>query len=116
RGIRFIETQLPHVQQQVNTLQDDLHQFRQANGVENLASQSQEFAQRANEVTKQGSEVTIQLAEARQRQVQLQQKLSLQPDELIALQILNSEPRYHNLLYQLRSNDQRSPPKLVVCK
>lgn len=106
RGIRFIETQLPHVQQRVNTLQDEIQQFRQTNGIEALQTQGQEFSQRANAVSQQGSEVAVQLAEARQRQAMLQQKLSLQRDETIALQILNSEPRYHNLLYQLRSNDQ----------
>lgn len=107
RGINFIETQLPHVQRQVNTLRDDIQQFRQAHGGRDIQTQSQEFARRTSEITKQGFEVEVQLAEARQQQSLTQQKLSLEPDETIALQLLNREQRYHNLLYQLRSNDQQ---------
>ena len=107
RGIAFIETQIPQVQQQVQQRRTEIEQLYRQNGIKNLDAQMGLVTARTTEVAKQKAEVNGKILQANQQYTELQSRMALQPNEAIAANILSQNPRYQGLLSQLQVVDQK---------
>jgi succinoglycan biosynthesis transport protein ExoP len=112
QGIKFIEVQVPKIQQRITTLREETRQFYQQHGLQNQEAQIQLFSTRAVAIAKQQAEVEGRLAEARRQYTELQQRMALQPNEAIALTLLNQDSRYQELLLQLQKTDSQIATEL----
>ena len=107
KGLRFVEAQIPQVQQRVDTLRNKIQQFHQEYGLKNLEGQVQLITNRSTEVAKQSADIQVKLAEARQQYQDLQARLALKPEETIAKTLLQQDQRYQVLLQQFQLLDSR---------
>lgn len=96
QGINFIDGQLPDLQTQVNTLQDQLEVFRREYDFVTPEMQSSELSGISNSLTTKRSNLTSQLAEAQQVFDDLQ-------SENGAIAVLDTAPIYSQLLRELRT-------------
>jgi polysaccharide biosynthesis transport protein len=111
RGIEFIEAQLPKVEQQLQSLQTKLRQWRQQHGGLDSALAKQ-FSVRVNEVSQQGTEIQIKLTEA-YRQLESQEKQTeIQANGSVAIAILDSSKSYQTTLQKLERVDSQIASKI----
>ncbi|WP_416666733.1 GumC family protein [Egbenema bharatensis] len=101
-GVRFIEEQLPAVEQRVSQIQDELQQIQQQNGLIDPGTQGGQLSTRIDDI------VTLELATDRELQEQqvlfsnLQRQLdNLTPEQAIAASALSEDPNYQALQTQL---------------
>ncbi|WP_416672215.1 GumC family protein [Egbenema bharatensis] len=95
QGIQFVDNQLPALQEQVDSLQDQLQTFRQSNGFIDPDSQT-------TRISSQGSTLDQQQAEVEQKLSQARSYLeTLQRDDG-ALATLSQSPTYQQLLSQIQ--------------
>lgn len=106
-GLDFIESQVPQVQQQIKQLQSKIETLHQLNGLNNLDAQRQLLIDRTTEIAKQKAEVSGRILQAHQQYTELQNRMSLRPNEAIAAYILSQNPRYQVLLRQWQTVDQK---------
>ncbi|PSB60687.1 capsular biosynthesis protein, partial [filamentous cyanobacterium CCP1] len=102
-GIRFIEDQLPAVEQRVSQIQDELQQIQQQNGLIDPDLQGGQLSSRVDDI------VTLELQTDRDLQEQqilfanLQRQLdNLTPEQAIAASALSEDPNYQALQTQLQ--------------
>lgn len=107
RGIDFIETQIPQVQQQVQQLRTEIEQLYRQNGLKDLDVQMGLVTARTTEVARQKAEVNGKILQANQQYTELQSRMSLRSNDAIAATILSQNPRYQTLLNQLQTVDQK---------
>jgi capsular exopolysaccharide synthesis family protein len=93
-GIKFIEQQVPKLQQRVDTLQAQLQSFRQRNGVINPDLQGQQAAGQAGNLKEQEVDNKIKLAETQSRYNTLEQQQARQN----SVTVLAESPQYGALL------------------
>ncbi|MGD1900500.1 MAG: GumC family protein [Phormidesmis sp.] len=96
QGINFVEAQLPDLQAQVNTLQDQLEAFRRQYDFITPEMQSEALSGVSDALVTKRSELTGDLSEAQQRFDSLQ-------SEDGAIAALDGAPVYQQLLGELRS-------------
>ncbi len=96
QGLQFIDEQLPNLQQEVDTLQAELQQFRQDYNFTEPGIHFNQLAQKAATLEQQRFQLQQEMAQA---QTRLQ---SLQGDSG-ALAALENSPAYQQVLGQLRS-------------
>lgn len=101
RGIAFIESQLPGLQQRLHTLRQQLQTLQQT-GTQTLPGQVRLLAARETEVARQKTELNSNLTQARQHYVLLQRRLAIQPGGAIADRILKQDPQYQSVLTQFQ--------------
>lgn len=107
QGLKFIDAQIPQVQQRVSGLRDQIQQFHQQHGLKNLEMQVRLFSARSTEIARQEAELSGKLSNTRQQYQELQMRMALQPDESIAQAILDRDGQYQSLLKQFRELDRQ---------
>ncbi len=105
RAVRFIESQLPSVQNQVRTLESKLQAFRERYQLIEPSELSNQVAGRLGENQQQILATQVELVEAKQRYKQLEGQLSLQPKSIVAASVLSDAPDYQQLVRQLQETD-----------
>lgn len=96
-GIKFIEDQLPELQQRVNTLQDQLQRLQQQYNVIDPATQGGQLSQQIGDITTLQLETNRQLQEQRILYNNLQRQLRMNPQEAITASALTEDPNYRAL-------------------
>ncbi|NJR59662.1 MAG: hypothetical protein HC769_12935 [Cyanobacteria bacterium CRU_2_1] len=107
RGLSFIRSQLPQIQNRVMSLRAEIRQFHQQHGLQNLERQVRMFSVRSTEIAKQSADVDGKLVEAQKQYHALQTRMTLQPNEPIAQTILDQDERYQALLEQFKQLDSQ---------
>ncbi|NET35955.1 MAG: polysaccharide biosynthesis tyrosine autokinase [Cyanothece sp. SIO1E1] len=102
-GIKFIEDQLPELQQRVDGLQEEIQALQERHGLINPDIQGQSIAAKVLEVDNQQLETQAQIEEQRLLYTNLQRQLGLTPNEAIAASALSENPRYQSLLDQIQA-------------
>jgi succinoglycan biosynthesis transport protein ExoP len=106
QGIKFIEGQLPEVQQRVSSIQDELQKLQQQYDLISPETQGGQLSEQINTITTQQLETQRDLQEQKALYNNLQKQLELSPDEAIAASALSEDPSYQQLqttLVQLES-------------
>lgn len=96
QAVKFIDDQLPRLQQEVNELQGNLQQFRQQYNLIDPELQSENLSEQANALEQERLTNQAQLAEARSRYLTLQQQLA----SANSVSVLGEAPYYDTLLSQ----------------
>ena len=96
-----------NLQQQVNDLAGNLQALQQRYKLSDPAAQVAELAKQAREVEAQKLDAQKELQEQRQLHISLQKQLGLTPSEAIATSTLSQEPRYQDLLGQLKRTESQ---------
>lgn len=110
-AIKFVDDQLPKLQQRVELLQGRLRGFRQQNNIVNADIQSQQLANQLDQVTQKQIDNRIQLTRTRAFYTSLQKQLRLQEDVAEAISALSESPRYQKLLDQLQDIEAKIAAK-----
>src|SRR6478672_169198 len=84
QGIRFVEGQLPKLEQRVDKLQAQLQGFRQRYNLLDPQNQAQELSKRFSDIEQQRVDSLIKLNETRSLYNTLQQQLGVAPNQAIA--------------------------------
>lgn len=100
-GIKFIEEQLPAVEQRVSQIQDELQQLQQQNNLLDPDAQGGQLSERSGEIAALNLETNRELQEQRQLFSNLQQQLNLTPEQAVAASALSEDPNYQALQTQL---------------
>jgi len=101
-GVKFIEDQLPELQKRVNTLASQLQSLRQRYRLTDPVAESASMSQQAREVRTQRLDAERLLQEQQILYGRLQGQLGLTPGEAIAASALSENPRYQEVLLQLK--------------
>ena len=101
QGLKFIDSQLPELQNKVRKLQQQLQDFRQDSTFFDPESQNKEIADQLTTFRKQRLDAEIQLKQARAVYGDLQQEIAAKRDERTAGTALRQSPGYQKLLDQL---------------
>jgi uncharacterized protein involved in exopolysaccharide biosynthesis len=107
KGLRFVEAQIPQIQQKITELREEIQSFHQQYGLKNLEAQVRIFSTRSAEVAQQRAEIEGKQAQSRQRLNELQARMALSPEETIAQTLIEQDDRYQVLLQQFRQLDQQ---------
>jgi capsular exopolysaccharide synthesis family protein len=100
-GIKFIENQLPEVQQQVSGVQDELQRLQQQYDLIDPTTQGGQLSEQIGTITTQQLETQRSLQEQRTLYANLQRQLSLTPEQAIAASALSEDPSYGELQTKL---------------
>ncbi|WP_299414709.1 tyrosine-protein kinase domain-containing protein [Acaryochloris sp. IP29b_bin.148] len=101
-GAAFIEQQLPDLKQRVKSLESQLQTLQQQESISDLDSEGAELAKQARELESQRLETQRNLRAQQKLYVNLQKQLGLAPNQAIAASSLSEDPRYQQLLSQLK--------------
>ncbi len=101
-GVTFIEQQLPELRQRVNSLEGQLQTLQQQERISDLDSEGVELAKQARELETQRLETQRNLRAQQKLYANLQKQLGLAPNQVIAASSLSEDPRYQELLNQLK--------------
>jgi polysaccharide biosynthesis transport protein len=105
RAIKFVDTQLPKIQAQVQILERQLQTFREQNHLTDPKIVAAQLIAQMN-ATKQEQQTTqIELDKAKQLYSAIAQQLELQPKGAEAASVLSDAPAYQQLVKQLQDVD-----------
>ncbi|NEQ25038.1 MAG: capsular biosynthesis protein, partial [Microcoleus sp. SIO2G3] len=104
-ALKFVEDNLPELEQQVDALQEQLQQLRQRNALIDPASRGQELSDQVNTFTQQQLDAQVELEQVQRLEADLRAQLTRQPNEGAASSALSQNPRYQSLLTQLQTVD-----------
>lgn len=107
QGLKFVEAQVPQVQQRIDKLRTKIEQFHQQHGLNNLEGQVRLFNARSTEIAKQSADLQGKLAEAQQQEKELQMRMALKPEDKIVENLLKQDQRYQALLNQFQLLDRQ---------
>ncbi|MBD1878453.1 polysaccharide biosynthesis tyrosine autokinase [Coleofasciculus sp. FACHB-T130] len=102
QGIKFVDGQLPGLQQRVDKLQGQLQTFRQRYNILDPEEQAKQLAVLASNVEEQKLDNQLKHNEVRSLYATLQKQLGLPPNQAIAAASLSEAPRYQQLLNKLK--------------
>lgn len=102
-GVKFIEDQLPEVQQRVSSLQDRLQRLQQQFNVVNPDQQSEQLTAQVGTITDFQFATQRELRETLALRENLEQQLALNPADALAASTLSQSPRYQALLGELQT-------------
>ena len=94
QGIKFIDSQLPEVQQRASRIQDELQQLQQQYNLIDPATQGGQISGQANDISTQQLESQRELQEQLKLYDNLQRQLQLTPQEALAASSLSQDPNY----------------------
>jgi capsular exopolysaccharide synthesis family protein len=106
-GIKFIEAQLPELQQRVESLRDQIQELQQQYELIDPNSQGGQLSENVNQIAGLQIETQRELQEQRTLYSNLQQQLALTPEEAIAASTLSENPRYQSLLEALQEVERQ---------
>ncbi len=101
-GVKFIDEQLPELEQRVTTLRSQQQKLQQQYNLINPIERGQELFAQVRELTEQKLKAQTQLQELKTLSTNLQKHLSLTPEEAVVTLALNQEPGHKELLTQLQ--------------
>jgi len=101
-GVEFIEDQLPALQQRVNNLESQIQAIRQRYRFNDPNLENQEVANQLREVQEKRLDAETLLREQTTLYGNLQNQLRLTPEQGLAASALSQNPRYQDLLAQLK--------------
>lgn len=107
QGIKFVEEQLPDLEERVAKEQELLERFRQQFNLIDPQSKAQLLSTQAGSLAQQQLETQAQLQQARLLYSQIQAELAGQSAEFASASALNQSPRYQKLLDQLLDIDSK---------
>ena len=102
-GVKFIDEQLPELEQRVTTLQNQLQSLQQQYFVNDPAAEGNQISDQIRQITTEKLAVQRQLEEQQQLNNSLQQQLGLSIDEAVAASALSEDPIYADLRAQLQT-------------
>lgn len=102
-GVKFIEDQLPEVQQRVSSLQDRLQRLQQQFSVVNPDKQSEQLTAQIGAINDFQFSTQRELRETLALRDTLEQQLALNPGDALAASTLSQSPRYQTLLNELQT-------------
>lgn len=97
-GVKFIEDQLPALQQRVNQLQSQMERLQQQYDLIDPASQGSDVFGTLRGIAQRQRDHERELLEQKTRYQTLQRQLGLGPEEAIAASALSQDPRYQQIL------------------
>jgi uncharacterized protein involved in exopolysaccharide biosynthesis len=106
RSLQLVNAQIPELRHRISQLRAEIIQLHEQYGVNNLAAQVQTFGYRSREMEKQETALQTQLAEMQARYTHLQQRLALEPDQAIAHQLLQQDPRYQQAFQNYQATER----------
>ncbi len=106
-GVEFIEDQLPGLQQRVNTLEAQIQSIRQRYRFMDPSVESQQIADQLKDVRQRKLEAKTLLKEQSTLYTNLQRQIGLTPEQSLAAASLSQNPRYQDLLAQLKKVDSQ---------
>jgi polysaccharide biosynthesis transport protein len=101
-GVEFIGDQLPSLQKRVNTLESELQALKQRYNITDPATEGGSLSKLLEDIRTQKLQAQRELAEQETLYGRLQQQLSFSPTEAIAASALSENPRYQELLAELK--------------
>ncbi len=101
QGLKFIDSQLPELENKVRKLQQRLQDFRQQYTFFDPESQNREIADQITTFRKQRLDAEVQLKQARALYGDLQEEIDAKRDDRTAGTALRQSPGYQKLLDQL---------------
>jgi capsular exopolysaccharide synthesis family protein len=101
-GVEFIEDQLPALQQRVNALEAQVQSIRQRYRFTDPSIENQQVADQLKEVRQKKLDAETLLREQATLYATLQRQLGLTPEQALAAAALSQNPRYQDLLNQLK--------------
>ena len=107
QGLRFVEMQLPELQDKVSQLEGELKRFRQRHNIVDPESQSRLLTTNLTRLIEKQQENRAQLYQAQIRYGNLQQQLGMDKEQARILASLSQSPRYMSLLAKLREVDTK---------
>jgi capsular exopolysaccharide synthesis family protein len=107
QGIKFVNSQVPALQERVSILQKEMQAFQQRYGVINPQVQGDQLVKRLDEIQAQRLETQKKLAESRTLYASLQNQVGMQPEVAIAASALSESPQYQQLMTRLREIDAK---------
>ena len=106
-GVKFIDDQLPELQQRVDNLRSRLQMLQQQNKVSDPKTQGDELFAQVRKITSEQAEVQGQLQEQKTLYASLQRQLDLTPDEAVAASALSEDPNYRTLQAKIQEIDNQ---------
>ncbi|MGF1538778.1 MAG: GumC family protein [Elainellaceae cyanobacterium] len=101
-GVKFIDEQLPELEQRVETLQNQLQSLQQQYFINDPAAEGGQISDQIRQITADKLEVQQQLQEQQQLNNSLQRQLGLSIDEAVAASALTEDQIYLDLRTQLQ--------------
>jgi capsular exopolysaccharide synthesis family protein len=106
-GVKFIEDQLPALQERVNKLQSQRQTLQQQYKLTDPNVQSADLFEQIREVSTQLRDAQSQLQEQRTLYTNIKNQLALTPDEAIAASALSEDPSYTELQAKVQELDNQ---------
>ncbi|WAL58556.1 GumC family protein [Thermocoleostomius sinensis] len=100
-GIKFLEDQLPALEQRVSQIQDEIQQLQQQNDLIDPDLQGDQLSTQLNDITTLALATDRELQEQQQLYSNLQQQVRLNPEQAVAASALSEDPNYQALQTQL---------------
>lgn len=105
RAIQFLDSQRPKVENQVQTLELALQNFREKNQLIDPSILGVQISNQVGSTQQQQLETQVELARTKQLYRSLEQQLQLQPKGAEAASVLSEAPEYQLLVKQLQELD-----------
>ncbi len=101
-GVKFIDEQLPELEQRVANLQSRQQKLQQQYHLINPSERGQELFAQVDDLSKQKLKTQSQLLELKTLSTTLQKQLNLTPKQAVVVLALNQNPSHRELLSQLQ--------------
>lgn len=102
RVLELIEDRLPELQKRVESVQDEIQEFRQENEVVNPVQTANQLSSTINNLQQRQQATQIEIQENTSLRESLLEQLGLSLDEAMTTVALSEAPRYQELLNQLK--------------
>ncbi|NJP08572.1 MAG: polysaccharide biosynthesis tyrosine autokinase [Leptolyngbyaceae cyanobacterium RU_5_1] len=112
-GVEFIEDQLPALQQRVNSLEQQVQALRQRYRLTDPTIENTSAVEQLKDVQEKLLESETALREQSSLSSSLQRQLQLTPEQALAAVALSQNPRYQDLLTQLKKVESEIAVKLA---
>lgn len=106
-GVKFIEEQLPALQQRVNQLESNLQTLQERYQLTDPTQASQDYSEQARDIQARRLEAQQEAQALQEQYANLQQQLGISPRAAIVVSTLSEDPRYQDLLQQLQTLETR---------
>ena len=105
QGIKFIEDQLPEIQQRVSKVQDELQRLQQQYGLIDPVAQGGQISGQINAISTEQLASQRELKEQKRLYDSLQHQLQLSPPEALAASVVSQDPHYQATLGAMQELD-----------
>ena len=106
-GVKFIDDQLPELQQRVDNFQSQIQRLQQQNKLSDPKTQGEQLFAQVRQIGTQQSDAQRELQEQRMLYTNLQRQLELTPNEAIAASALSEDPNYKVLQAKIQEIDNQ---------